>query len=105
MTEPHSNNIDAKSKVLRTAVVGVGYLGRFHAQKYRQLDGSQLVGVADANIETAQRVAAELKTESFADYRELIGRVDAVSIAVPTPLHFEVAKTFLDQGVHVLVEK
>jgi predicted dehydrogenase len=90
---------------LRTAVVGVGYLGRFHAQKYKQVTGSRLVGVVDAQSETAQRVAAELQVEAFADYRALLGRVDAVSIAVPTPLHFQVAQDFLEQGVHVLVEK
>ncbi len=90
---------------LRTAVIGVGYLGRFHAQKYRQVADSNLIGVVDAHIETAQRVAAELQVEAFTDHRELLGRVDAVSIAVPTPLHFQVAQDFLERGVHVLVEK
>jgi predicted dehydrogenase len=90
---------------LRTAVIGVGYLGRFHAQKYRQLVDSQLIGVVDAHAETAQRVAAELQTEGLTDHKQLLGRVDAVSIAVPTPLHFQVARDFLEQGVHVLVEK
>jgi predicted dehydrogenase len=94
-----------ETKPLRTAVIGVGYLGRFHAQKYKQIASSALVGVVDANLETAQRVAAELNVEPFDDYRVLLDRVDAVSIAVPTPLHFEVAKAFLDRGVHVLVEK
>ncbi len=91
--------------LVRTAVVGVGYLGRFHAQKYRQIAGSKLIGVVDANAETARRVAAELDVQAFDAYRDLLGQVDAVSIAVPTPLHFEVAKTFLENGVHVLVEK
>ncbi len=90
---------------IRTAVIGVGYLGRFHAQKYRQLTGSTLVGVVDAQIETAQRVAAELQVEAFTDHLALLERVDAVSIAVPTPLHFSVARDFLERGVHVLVEK
>jgi predicted dehydrogenase len=90
---------------VRTAVIGVGYLGRFHAQKYRQLAGSNLIGVVDAHAETAQRVGAELQVEAHTDHRALLGRVDAVSIAVPTPLHFQVAKDFLEQGVHVLVEK
>jgi len=98
------NAIDAQPS-LRTAVIGVGYLGRFHAQKYAQLPGSQLVGVVDANFETAGRVAAELKVTAFNNYTELLDRVDAVSIAVPTPLHFEVARAFLERGVHVLVEK
>jgi len=83
----------------------VGYLGRFHAQKYAAIPGCQLVAVADAQLETAQRVASELGTSAVADYRELIGRVDAVSIATPTPRHFEIAQALLRAGVHVLVEK
>jgi predicted dehydrogenase len=94
-----------QSGKLRTAVVGVGYLGRFHAQKYGQLPDATLVGVADADAETARRVAAELQTEALTDHRQLLGKVDAVSVAVPTPLHFQVAKDFLERGVHVLVEK
>lgn len=90
---------------LRTAVVGVGYLGRFHAQKYRQLPGSTLVGVVDADPDTAARVAAELQVTALTRHRDLIGQVDAVSIAVPTPLHYAVARDFLENGVHVLVEK
>lgn len=90
---------------LRTAVVGVGYLGRFHAQKYRQLQGSTLIGVVDANADTANRVGAELQAPAYTDHRDLFDKVDAVSIAVPTPLHFAVARDFLERGVHVLVEK
>lgn len=92
-------------KSLRTAVIGVGYLGRFHAQKYKELADSSLVGVVDAVPTAAQLVAAELSVPAIADYRDLFGKVDAVSIVVPTPLHFEIAEAFLDQGVHVLVEK
>ena len=91
--------------VLRTAVVGVGYLGRFHAQKYAQLEGSQLVAVADANAESAARVAQELNVEAVTDYRQLFDRVDAISIAVPTPLHHAIACEALERGIHVLVEK
>jgi predicted dehydrogenase len=90
---------------IRAAVIGVGYLGRFHAQKYAAIPGCQLVAVADAQPETAKRVAAELGTSAVGDYRELIGRVDAVSIATPTPKHFEIAQALLRAGVHVLVEK
>jgi predicted dehydrogenase len=105
MTLEQRTNSRSATVPLRCAVIGVGYLGRFHAQKYRQLPDSNLIGVVDASIETAQRVAAELGVAAFSDYNELLGQVDAVSIAVPTPLHFEVAKNFLEQGVHVLVEK
>ena len=90
---------------LRTAVIGVGYLGRFHAQKYRQLEGSDLVAVVDANPEAAQRVAAEFGVEAAIDYVSVLDRVDAISIAVPTPLHHAVACAALERGVHVLVEK
>ncbi len=90
---------------MRTAVVGVGYLGRFHAQKYKSLPNSELIGIADAAPAARAAVAAELGVAGHADYRELLGRVDAVSIVTPTPLHFEVARAFLDAGAHVLVEK
>ncbi|MFL6576615.1 MAG: Gfo/Idh/MocA family protein [Povalibacter sp.] len=99
------NQTQPQGSALRTAVVGVGYLGRFHAQKYAQLEGSQLIAVVDANAESAGRVAKELNVESVTDYRELFGRVDAISIAVPTPLHFDVACAALERGIHVLVEK
>ena len=89
----------------RTAVIGVGYLGRFHAQKYAVLPESQLVAVVDASAEARERVAAELGCRAVADYRELLGEVDAVSIATPTPTHFSIASDCLEHGVHVLVEK
>ena len=91
--------------MIRTAVIGVGYLGRFHAQKYASLANSQLVGVADPSAAARDALAAELKVAAHADYRELLGKVDAVSIVTPTPLHFEVAKAFLEAGAGVLVEK
>ena len=90
---------------IRAAVIGVGYLGRFHAQKYAVLDGATLVGVADVSAENRERVAKELGVPAFADYRELLGRVDAVSIATPTALHYDIAVAFLGAGAHVLVEK
>ena len=91
--------------IVRTAVIGVGYLGRFHAQKYASLSGSRLVAVVDANRETRERVAAELGCRALADYRDLLDEADAVSIATPTPLHFPIAQECLERGVHVLVEK
>ena len=91
--------------MIRTAVIGVGYLGRFHAQKYAALENSTLVGVCDPQANARDAVAAELKVAAFGDYRELLGKVDAVSIVTPTPLHFDVAKAFLQNGASVLVEK
>lgn len=91
--------------MIRTAVIGVGYLGRFHAQKYASLPNSQLVGIADPSAQAREAVGAELKVAAHGDYRELLGKVDAVSIVTPTPQHFEVAKAFLESGAAVLVEK
>ncbi|NNM62675.1 MAG: Gfo/Idh/MocA family oxidoreductase [Steroidobacteraceae bacterium] len=90
---------------MRTAVVGVGYLGRFHAQKYATLRKSTLIAVADPDARACAAVAGELGVEACADYRHLIGRVDAVSVVTPTPTHHEIAKAFLEGGAHVLVEK
>jgi predicted dehydrogenase len=90
---------------IRTAVVGVGYLGQFHAEKYAQLDNSQLVAVVDLDKERAAEVAGKVGARSYTDYREILDQVDAVSIVVPTQSHYEVAKAFLEKGVHVLLEK
>jgi len=90
---------------VRTAVIGAGYLGRFHAQKYALLPESQLVAVADVFEEAREQVAAETGCRAIADYRDVLDEVDAVSIATPTPLHHEIAKHCLERGVHVLVEK
>ena len=92
-------------RVMRTAVIGVGYLGRFHAQKYHGLPNSTLVGVADLSAPVRAAVAAELGVAAHTDYRELLGRVDAVSVVTPTPSHYSIAKEFLEAGAHVLLEK
>jgi predicted dehydrogenase len=90
---------------IRAAVIGVGYLGRFHAQKYAQLAECELVAVVDGREEVRNAVAAEVNTRAVTDYRELLGKVDAVSVVTPTPAHFEIADAFLGAGAHVLVEK
>jgi predicted dehydrogenase len=90
---------------VRTAVIGVGYLGRFHAQKYAALPESKLVAVVDADPSTRERVAAEVGCRAAGDFREILGEVDAVSIATPTPLHHAIARECLERGIHVLVEK
>jgi predicted dehydrogenase len=90
---------------IRAAVVGVGYLGRFHAQKYAQIPGCELVAVVDGREDARNAVAAEVRSRAVADYRELLGKVDAVSVVTPTPAHFEIADAFLSAGAHVLVEK
>jgi len=90
---------------IRAAVIGVGYLGRFHAQKYAQLAECELVAVVDGREEVRKAVAGEVGTQGLAGYRELLGKVDAVSVVTPTPAHFEIADAFLSAGAHVLVEK
>lgn len=90
---------------VRVAVVGTGYLGRFHAQKYARLPGARLVGVCDVVAATGKGVAAETDTEYFADHRDLLGRIDAVVIAASTAAHFQLTHYFLEHGVHVFVEK
>lgn len=90
---------------IRAAVIGVGYLGRFHAQKYAQLPECELVAVVDGREDVRKAVAAEVGSQPYADYRELLGKVDAVSVVTPTPAHFEIADAFLAAGAHVLVEK
>jgi predicted dehydrogenase len=90
---------------IKAAVIGVGYLGRFHAQKYAQMEGCELVAVVDGREEARKAVAAEVGSQAVGDYRELLGKVDAVSVVTPTPAHFEIADAFLAAGAHVLVEK
>ena len=91
--------------MLKTAVIGVGYLGRFHAQKYAALAESELIGVVDVDPEQGQKVADELGVPFHTDFHEILEQVDAVSIVVPTVHHYETAKAFMENGVHVLLEK
>lgn len=92
-------------KNIRIGVIGVGYLGRFHAQKYAAMDGVELVGVVDADQERSHEIASECFTSSFEDYNELIDKVDAVSIVVPTLQHHEIAAACLTKKIDILVEK
>ena len=90
---------------LRVGVVGVGHLGRHHARVLAGIDGVELVGVVDSRIEQARAVAEPLGVPAFADHRSLLEIVDAVSVAVPTFKHHEVASEFLSRGTPTLVEK
>ena len=90
---------------IRAAVVGAGYLGRFHAQKYASEEGCRLAAVVDTRPEAREALAKELGTTAVADHRELLGKVDAVSVVTTTPAHFAIARDFLEAGAHVLVEK
>ena len=93
---------------LRTAVIGVGHLGRQHARIHATLASegiSQFVAVCDLDESTARSISSERETDWTTNWRELIGKVDAVSLAVPTESHCDIACELLSQGIHVLVEK
>ena len=93
------------SAPLRVGVIGVGHLGRHHARLLGTMPGVQLVGVVDSSEARAHEIAAASNTAAFTDPRALDGRVDAVTVAVPTEGHLDVALGFIERGVHVLVEK
>jgi predicted dehydrogenase len=90
---------------IRAAVVGVGHFGQHHAEKLARVDGASLVAVADIDAARAREVAGRFGVEATCDYRTLLGRVEAVSIATPPSTHGAIARCFLENGVHVLVEK
>lgn len=90
---------------IRCAVIGVGYLGGYHAEKYAALADAELVGIIDSDFKRAKQVASRLGSTPYSDYREVINTVDAVSIVTPTISHFEIARDFLEKGVHCLLEK
>lgn len=90
---------------MKAAVVGVGHLGKHHARIYAQMEGVELVGVADLDEEAGREVAVRHGARWYGDYRELPAELDLVSVATPTRSHYEVARYFLDKGIPVLVEK
>ncbi len=90
---------------LRTAVIGLGYFGRFHARHHALNDNVKLVAVCDADGARAGEIAAEFGGEAVTDHRSLAGRIDAASVAVPTSMHFDVARDLIEAGIHVLIEK
>lgn len=92
-------------KKIKSAVIGAGYLGKFHAEKYAGLPDCELVAVVDVNHQAAEEIAQKYQTQALTNYRQLLGKVDAVSIVVPTTLHHQVALDFINHGAHVLVEK
>ena len=90
---------------IKTAVIGVGYLGRFHAQKYASIEETELIGVVDFNLDRAKEVGEEVGADAFDSFDSIIDKVDAVSIVTPTETHHKVAREFLSRGKHVLLEK
>lgn len=90
---------------LRVGVIGLGQWGRHHARVFASLPGVELAGVVDLDPREVEATAVRYGTRGYLDHRELIGHVDAVSIAVPTVDHYRIARDFLNVGVHALVEK
>ena len=90
---------------IRTAVIGAGKMGAIHSKVYRQLPQSDLVAVVDTDIKRAQKLAKKNKCSAFTDCSELLGKVDAVTIATPTIYHSDIAKIFIENGISVLIEK
>lgn len=93
------------SDEIRTGVIGVGALGRHHARLYRFIEKAEVTGIYDSNPDQAQKISSEFGIPVFTTIPELLEQVQAVSVAVPTDLHFEVVQDILKKGVHVLVEK
>jgi predicted dehydrogenase len=93
------------SNTCNVGVIGVGALGRHHARLYQECPNATLVGLYDASTETANKVATEFETTAFATLENLLENVEAVSVAVPTDLHFDIVKELLQKDKHVLVEK
>lgn len=92
-------------KKIKVGVIGVGYLGEHHARVYSQIKGVQLAGIVDTNKDRADEIARKVGAKPYYDYKDLIDSVDAVSIVVPTPLHYKIASDFLKNGVDILLEK
>ena len=92
-------------KKIRVGVVGIGHLGNYHLQKYAKIDSCEIIAVSDTQLEKAEKAADIYSCAAFPDHREMLGKVDAVSIAVPTGYHHAVARDFLAAGVDVLIEK
>jgi len=93
------------SQILKVAVVGVGHLGKWHADKYAACADCELVAVVDTSAEISRTIAQKHGAEAFTDYRDIIPLVDAVSLVVPTSLHYKIGREFLEAGIHCLIEK
>jgi predicted dehydrogenase len=92
-------------KEIKVGVIGVGYFGQFHAEKYAKMEGVELVGVVDVDASRAREIAKRYRTQAFLQYTDLLQKVQAVSIAVPTPFHYSITKECFLQGIDVLLEK
>lgn len=94
-----------KGEKIKIGVIGVGHLGEYHVQKYKDLPQVELIGVVDTNPDRAHEIARHYDTKAYINHHDILSSVDAVSLAVPTEMHFRVAKDILSEGVHLLIEK
>lgn len=90
---------------LRVGVIGVGHLGEYHVQKYLAMPNVEVVGVVDTNPDRAHEISGRYHVNAYGGHLEILDRVDAVSLAVPTEIHFDVARDILSKGIHLLIEK
>ncbi len=93
------------SNLLKVAVVGVGHLGKWHADKYSACADCELIAVVDSNLDCAREIAGKHGARAYTDYHDILPLVDAVSLVVPTSLHYKIAREILEAGIHCLVEK
>ena len=105
LSEQAQKNVKNQSQPLKMGVIGVGNMGQHHARVLSLLKDIQLIGVCDSNLARGIEIASQYRTHFYENYEELLARVDAVCIAVPTKLHHEVGTKCLQAGVHILIEK
>jgi predicted dehydrogenase len=93
------------SQALKVAVIGVGHLGKWHADKYAASPNCKLLAVVDNNLKSAKQIAQKHGVQAYSDYHDILSQVDAISLAVPTSLHYKIAREILEAGIHCLIEK
>ncbi|MFH1239433.1 MAG: Gfo/Idh/MocA family oxidoreductase, partial [bacterium] len=98
------NQMSPKDKI-KIVVIGVGQLGQHHARICAEMPEVELVGIVDTEYKRAKKLARQYKTQAFDNYEAVSGQIEAVNIAVPTPLHFQIGSYFLQKGIHCLIEK
>ncbi len=90
---------------LKIAVVGAGHLGTYHSEKFHNIKNSELIAICDPDLEKGKALAEKYDCQAVENYQDILDQVDAALIAAPTPLHFEIAKDFVNAGKHLLIEK
>jgi predicted dehydrogenase len=93
------------SNLIKVAVVGVGHIGKWHAEKYAASPDCELLAIVDSDLELAEQIARKHGVQAYSDYRNILSQVDAISLVVPTRLHYKIAREILEAGIHCLIEK